>query len=89
MYEGIPGYAESATTGLNGGFSGKINPAYGSGIDFGNPDNYKHAKGKFGKILGEVLEIERRKLRGEYGDVDSEKAENAAIDALKNLLLTL
>ena len=30
MYEGMTGYAESATAGLNGGYSGRINPNYGA-----------------------------------------------------------
>lgn len=84
MYEGMTGYAESATAGLNGGYSGRINPDYGG--DTGKIRFQRDSK--FKKIVRAVLEVERQKLRGEFG-ADEEIADEKAVEEIVKIFETM
>ncbi len=50
MYEGMTGYAESATAGLNSGYSGRTNPDYGA--DLPSPTEGRYLKLEDEKSIG-------------------------------------
>lgn len=97
MTEGMTGYAESATAGLEGGYGGKINPDYGN---FQYNDHYKgyieltspklHEVSK--KIRQVFEDYEDGKFGGGYDELGNYHAENfpvateLAIAALKQIL---
>ena len=82
MYDGMTGYGESATAGLNGGYSGRINPDYGAYL---RPKCYLEERNP--KLFALMLKVKGVFLyyeEGEYGyDKDCAKK---AVDALAKIV---
>ena len=82
MYEGMTGYAESATAGLNGGYSGRHNPDYGAYL---SPKCYlEERNAKLYALMQKVKAVFISYEEGEYG-YGADCAQKA-VDALTKIV---